>query len=50
MIHGGKKYEKANKSKFKKQDESREMFKAKKKHHDKSTYRLMREEEKEILV
>lgn len=50
MIYGGKKVEKTNKSKFRKHDESREVFKAKKKHHDKSTYRLMREEEKEILA
>jgi hypothetical protein len=50
MIQGGKKFEKTNKSKFKKFDEAREQLKAKKKHHDKSTYRLMREEEKEILV
>lgn len=50
MIYGGKKVEKTNKSKFRKHEESREVFKAKKKHHDKSTYRLMREEEKEILA
>ena len=50
MIQGGKKFEKTSKSKFKKYEEPHENFKPKKKHHDKSTYRLMREEEKEILV
>lgn len=50
MIQGGKKFEKTNKSKFKKYEESKETFKEKKKHHDKSTYRLMREEQKEIFT
>ena len=50
MIQGGKKFEKTNKSKFRKFEESKDSFKPKKKHHDKSTYRLMREEEKEILI
>jgi hypothetical protein len=49
MIQGGKKFEKTNKSKFKKHEESRDSFKAKKKHHDKSTYRMLREEEKELF-
>ena len=50
MVHGGKKFEKTSKSKFKKYDETKETIKLKKKHHDKSTYRLKREEEREILV
>jgi hypothetical protein len=50
MIHGGNKFEKPSKSKFKKYNEDREMFKPKKKHHDKTTYRLKREEDKEVLA
>lgn len=50
MIQGGKKFEKPNKSKFRKHEESQEAFKAKKKHHDKATYRMLREEEKELLA
>jgi hypothetical protein len=50
MVHGGKKFEKTSKSKFKKYDDTTETLKQKKKHHDKTTYRLKREEEREILV
>jgi hypothetical protein len=49
MIQGGKKFEKPNKSKFKKHEESIDSFKTKKKRNDKSTYRLIREEEKELF-
>ena len=50
MIQGSKKFEKTTKSKFRKHEETPDTIKAKKKPHDKSTYRMMREEEKEILA
>lgn len=44
MIQGGKKFEKTNKTKFRKNRDF-ETFKVnKQKHHDKSTYRLSKEE------
>jgi len=47
MISGGKKFEKTQKSKFKKNKDEYETFKQmKKRQKDKVSYRLMREEEK----
>jgi hypothetical protein len=53
MVYGGKKFEKTNKSKFKKYQDrgdvkDEEFLKQKRKHHDKTMYRLVREEEKDL--
>lgn len=48
MIHGGKKFEKTQKSKFKEKTE-KETFKGfRNKHKDKQAYRLQRQEEKDV--
>lgn len=44
MIQGGKKYEKTSKTKFKKNKDFESYRINKQKHHDKSTYRLTKEE------
>lgn len=49
MIHGGKKYEKTSKTKFKKNRDSENFKINKQKHHDKSTYRLTKEERENEL-
>jgi hypothetical protein len=50
MIHGGKKYQKAEKTKFKKnQDRENGKF-DKKRHHDKSLYRLVKEEKENYVI
>jgi hypothetical protein len=50
MQHGGKKFEKPQKTKFRKNGEWNEspqkLKEFKKRHHDRSTYRLVRNEEK----
>lgn len=48
MIGGGKKFEKPRKSKFKKNQEKESLRSFRKKHHDKATYRLMKDEEKDV--
>jgi hypothetical protein len=49
-MHTGNKLVKPQKSKFKK-DKEKETFKQfRKKHHDKSTYRLMKQEERENVI
>ena len=46
MIVGGKKFEKFPKTKYKKKDEDKETFKeVRKKHRDKATYRMMKQDE-----
>lgn len=52
MQYGGKKFQKTEKTKFKKNRESwgdgpQKLKEFKKRHHDKSTYRLIRNEDKE---
>ena len=50
MLSGGKKYDKAVKTKYRKsyEDEQVKTTNKKQKHHDKSFYRLQREEKKEL--
>jgi hypothetical protein len=50
MISGGRKYEKPQKTKFKKNRDSENFKLNRQKHHDKSTYKLRREEEKNEYV
>lgn len=45
MISGGRKFQKSQKTKFKKNKDFENIKLNKQKHHDKSTYRLKREEE-----
>jgi hypothetical protein len=45
MISGGRKYEKPQKTKFKRNRDSENFKLNKQKHHDKSTYRLSKQEE-----
>ena len=49
MIQGGKKYEKPSKTKFKKNRDFENYKINKPKHHDKSTYRLTKEERENEL-
>jgi hypothetical protein len=45
MIAGGKKFEKLNKSKMRKHEDGKDTFKQfRKKHKDKTTYRLLKQE------
>ena len=46
MLTGGKKYQKPIKTKFRKSEDT-ESVKPKQKHHDKSTWRLLKTERKE---
>lgn len=46
MISGGRKFEKSQKTKFKKNKDSENFKINKQKHHDKTTYRLKKEEKK----
>lgn len=48
MIHGGKKFEKTQKSKFKEKTEKETFRGFRKKHKDKQAYRLMKDEEKDV--
>ena len=49
MIGGGRKFEKPQKSKFKK-NEDRETFKQfRNKHNDKALYRMLKKEEKDVI-
>lgn len=50
MFTGGKKIQKPNKTKFHKNRDKEEYKFEKKKHHDKTLYRLAREERKEYVV
>jgi hypothetical protein len=51
MISGGQKIQKTQKTKFRKNTENKESIKfEKKKHHDKSFYRLAREEKTEYVT
>lgn len=47
---GGKKVYKTVKTKYKKQEDENLYPKNKKKHHDKSTYRMLRQQQKEDYV
>jgi len=47
---GGKKVYKPTKTKFKKHEENFFITKQKKKHHDKSTYRLLKQQDKDEYV
>jgi len=48
MIHGGKKFEKTQKSKFKDKSEKETFRGFRNKHKDKQAYRLQRQEEKDV--
>jgi hypothetical protein len=50
MLTGGKKYEKPVKTKFRKNKDSENNNKQKQKHHDKSFYRLLKQEETDYVV
>jgi hypothetical protein len=50
MFTGGKKIQKPNKTKFNKNRDKEEYKFEKKKHHDKTLYRLAREERTEYVV
>jgi hypothetical protein len=49
MFTGGKKIEKTQKTKFRKNQEREGQGSKKQKHHDKSFYRLMREEKENVV-
>jgi hypothetical protein len=48
MIGGGKKFEKAEKSKFKPNREKDSFRQFRKKHKDKATYRMIKDEDKDV--
>jgi hypothetical protein len=48
MIGGGKKFEKSEKSKFKPNREKESFREVRKKHKDKATYRMLRNEEEDV--
>lgn len=50
MISGGKKFDKPQKTKFKKNRDRESMKHEKQRHHDKSFYRLAKEEKQEYVV
>lgn len=50
MISGGKKVQKPQKTKFRRDDDYGMLSKPKKKHHDKSTYRLLRQEKEDVVL
>lgn len=50
MIYGGKKFQKAEKTKFKKNQDRESGKLDKTRHHDKSFYRLMKEEKENYVV
>ena len=49
MVDGGKKIEKVQKTKFRKNKEVKENYNNKMKHHDRSFYRLMKEEKDYVV-
>ena len=50
MIHGGQKYQKTEKTKFKKNQDREKSKQDKNRHHDKSFYRLMKEEKDSYVL
>lgn len=50
MISGGKKFDKPQKTKFKKNRDREPLKQGKPRHHDKSFYRLVKEEKQEYAV
>lgn len=50
METGGKKFVKPQKTKFRKNKETENINKQKQKHHDKSFYRLLRQEETDYVL
>jgi hypothetical protein len=48
MIGGGKKFEKPKKLKFKKNYDKETLKQFRKKHNDKTTYRMLKDEEKNV--
>jgi hypothetical protein len=50
MQTGGKNIQKPNKTKFRKNREHEENYASKKKHHDKSFYRLVKQEKDEYVL
>lgn len=50
MITGGKKVQKPQKTKYRKDDDYNMLSKPKKKHHDKRTYRLLKQERDDVVL
>jgi hypothetical protein len=50
MIHGGQKFQKTEKTKFKRTRSEEEVKLQKKRHHDKSFYRLVKQEKEDYVV
>jgi hypothetical protein len=50
MIHGGQKFQKPEKTKFKKNRNEEEVKLQKKRHHDKSLYRLVKQEKEDYVL
>ncbi len=50
MFSGGKKYQKTTKTKFRKNRDPEPMKHDKQRHHDKSFYRLVKQEKEEYVV
>ena len=50
MIQGGQKFQKPEKTKFKKNQDSELPKNQKRRHHDKSFYRLMKQEKEDYVV
>jgi hypothetical protein len=50
MIHGGQKYQKTEKTKFRKNQDREKAKQDKNRHHDKSFYRLIKEEKDSYVL
>ena len=50
MIHGGQKFQKPEKTKFKKNRDREDSKLEKKRHHDKTFYRLAKEEKEDYVI
>lgn len=50
MIHGGQKYQKTQKTKFRKNQDREKAKQEKSRHHDKSFYRLMKEDKDSYVL
>ncbi len=48
MIGGGRKFEKPQKSKFRKNEDRETLKQFRNKHHDKTLYRMLKKEEKDV--
>lgn len=50
MIHGGQKFQKTQKTKFRKNRDKEDVKLDKKRHHDKSFYRLVKQEKEDYVL